>query len=95
METEIENSHPERGHPDDSALIADSCQEPERFGLVFDRHATAIHGYVARRLGRDAADDVATDRLTVSSALVGLKFVNTAPPGRVGVGLSLPACVGR
>jgi RNA polymerase sigma-70 factor (ECF subfamily) len=48
----------ERGQPDDGRLIAESWLVPERFGVVFDRHAAAIHGYIARRLGRDAADDL-------------------------------------
>ena len=29
--------------------------------MVFDRHAAAIHGYIARRLGRDAADDLVAE----------------------------------
>jgi DNA-directed RNA polymerase specialized sigma24 family protein len=41
----------DRGTPD----------EPERFAAIFDRHAPAIHRYVARRLGRDAADDVTAE----------------------------------
>ncbi len=51
----------QRGQPDDARLIAESCLVPERFGAVFDRHAPAIHGYIARRLGRDAADDLVAD----------------------------------
>ncbi|WP_020576079.1 RNA polymerase sigma factor [Actinopolymorpha alba] len=43
-----------------SALVA-SCQEPERFAEVFDRYYVEIHGYAARRLGSDVADDVASD----------------------------------
>src|SRR5690242_21367202 len=54
-----ESSGTQRDRPDDDAgLIAESCRAPERFGAVFDRHAAAIHGYIARRLGRDAADDL-------------------------------------
>src|SRR5580700_11177555 len=56
----------ERGLPDDAGLIAESCRVPERFGAVFDRHATAIHGYVARRLGRDAADDLVAETFLVA-----------------------------
>jgi hypothetical protein len=40
----------ERGRPDDGRLIAESWRVPERFGVVFDRHAAAIHGYIAGRL---------------------------------------------
>ena len=55
----------QRGQPDDAGLIAESCRVPERFGAVFDRHATAIHGYIARRLGRDAADDLVAETFLV------------------------------
>jgi RNA polymerase sigma factor (sigma-70 family) len=43
---------------EDAALIAQSLQTPERFGVLFDRHAPAIYRYIARRLGRDTADDL-------------------------------------
>jgi RNA polymerase sigma factor (sigma-70 family) len=56
----------ERGQPDDAGLIAESCRVPERFGAVFDRHAPAIHGYIARRLGRDAADDLVAETFLVA-----------------------------
>jgi RNA polymerase sigma factor (sigma-70 family) len=45
----------------DAELIAASLKEPERFAALFDRHAPAIHRYVARRLGPDAADDVTAE----------------------------------
>lgn len=49
---------------DDARLIAAPLDEPERFSELFDRHAPAIHQYIARRLGRNAADDVmAEDRV--------------------------------
>ncbi|MGD0245511.1 MAG: RNA polymerase sigma factor [Streptosporangiaceae bacterium] len=56
----------QRGQPDDAGLIAESYRVPERFGVVFDRHAAAIHGYVARRLGRDAADDLVAETFLVA-----------------------------
>ena len=59
----------ERGQPDeqdDAGLIAESCRAPECFGAVFDRHAAAIHGYIARRLGRDAADDLVAETFLVA-----------------------------
>jgi len=62
-----ESSGTQRGQPDDDAgLIAESCRVPERFGAVFDRHAAAIHGYIARRLGRDAADDLVAEAFLVA-----------------------------
>lgn len=36
-------------------------QREETFAAVFDRHFRDVHGYVARRLGRDVADDVAAE----------------------------------
>lgn len=59
----------ERGEPDDSVLIADSCRFPERFGVLFDRHAATIHGYIARRLGHDAADDLVAETFLVAFRL--------------------------
>ena len=38
-----------------------AAQREETFTAVFDRHFGTIHGYVARRLGRDVADDVAAE----------------------------------
>jgi RNA polymerase sigma factor (sigma-70 family) len=46
---------------DDAALIAQSLQAPECFGVVFDRHAPAIYRYIARRLGRDTAEDLVAE----------------------------------
>jgi len=61
-----ESPSAQRGQPDDAGLIAESCRVPERFGAVFDRHAAAIHGYIARRLGRDAADDLVAETFLVA-----------------------------
>jgi RNA polymerase sigma-70 factor (ECF subfamily) len=46
---------------DDASLIAQSICAPECFALLFDRHGPAIHSYVARRLGQDAADDITAE----------------------------------
>ena len=40
----------------DADLIASSRREPERFGVLFDRHARAIFRYLVRRIGPDEAD---------------------------------------
>jgi DNA-directed RNA polymerase specialized sigma24 family protein len=55
-----------RTEPPDATLIAESGIEPERFGVVFDRHAPVIHGYIARRLGRDAADDLMAETFLIA-----------------------------
>jgi RNA polymerase sigma factor (sigma-70 family) len=38
-----------------------SLQDPARFGEIFDLYFAEIHRYVASRLGRDAADDIAAE----------------------------------
>jgi DNA-directed RNA polymerase specialized sigma24 family protein len=52
--------------PSDAVLIERSLRHPERFEKVFDRHLDAIHGYVARRLGRGLADDVASETFLIA-----------------------------
>ncbi|WP_310742072.1 RNA polymerase sigma factor [Microbispora sp. H13382] len=46
---------------DDAELIQRSRRDPEAFADLFDRHASALHRYVARRLGASLADDVVSD----------------------------------
>ncbi|MGK5741247.1 RNA polymerase sigma factor [Micromonospora sp. URMC 103] len=46
---------------DDATVIGKSAQEPEEFAAIFDRHASHIHRYLARRLGREAADDLVAE----------------------------------
>jgi RNA polymerase sigma factor (sigma-70 family) len=50
----------------DAVLIERSWREPDRFAEVFDRYYAAIHGYVARRLGRGLADDVASETFLIA-----------------------------
>lgn len=47
--------------PSDSSLIDASRSDPERFRLVYERHYSAVHGYLQRRVGVDLADDLAAD----------------------------------
>src|SRR5580693_5397901 len=46
---------------DDAEIIGRSCAEPEQFAALFDRHAPLIHRYAARRVGREAADDLVAE----------------------------------
>lgn len=46
---------------DDAREVELSLQDPERFGVLFDRYFAEIHAYIASRLGRDAADDLAAE----------------------------------
>ncbi|MES9540739.1 MULTISPECIES: RNA polymerase sigma factor [unclassified Actinomadura] len=52
--------------PTDASLIAASRTDSERFAGLFQRHAQEIMRYVARRLGRDAAEDVVAETFLVA-----------------------------
>jgi RNA polymerase sigma-70 factor (ECF subfamily) len=47
-------------------VIKHSWSEPERFGGIFDRHATTIHRYLARRIGPLVADDLTAETFLVA-----------------------------
>ncbi|QYN19852.1 RNA polymerase sigma factor [Amycolatopsis sp. DSM 110486] len=51
---------------DDAGVIGRSVAEPDLFAAIFDRHAPHIHRYLARRLGRDVADDALADTFLVA-----------------------------
>jgi RNA polymerase sigma factor (sigma-70 family) len=53
----------------DAAVIEMSCREPERFAEIFDRYYAQVHGYAARRLGEDLADDVAAETFLLAFRL--------------------------
>ncbi len=50
----------------DSALILKSATAPEAFGQIFDRHAPAIHHYLARRIGHSLADDLTAETFLIA-----------------------------
>ncbi|WP_405947203.1 sigma-70 family RNA polymerase sigma factor [Streptomyces prunicolor] len=45
----------------DAEVVARSLEQPELFALLYDRYASDIHRYAARRLGDGAADDITAD----------------------------------
>ncbi len=47
--------------PTDADLVAASLHDPERFGLLFDRHALAVHRYVAYRARSGDVDDMVSE----------------------------------
>lgn len=53
---------------DDAAVIETSWLEPERFAVLFDRHAPHIHRYLARRAGRQVADDLVAETFLTAFA---------------------------
>jgi RNA polymerase sigma factor (sigma-70 family) len=50
----------------DSAVIAASMADPERFGEIYDRHASEIHHYVARRVGTALSEDLASETFLIA-----------------------------
>jgi RNA polymerase sigma-70 factor (ECF subfamily) len=50
----------------DSELLAQSSTTADAFHELFDRHFKAVHRYLARRVGRDRADDLASQTFTVA-----------------------------
>ena len=50
----------------DTTAIAASLTSPAAFAAVFDRHYSAVHRYLARRVGQALADDLASETFTVA-----------------------------
>jgi len=51
---------------DDGRLIARSQRQPNAFAGIFDRHFLAVHRYLARRFGREQADDLASQTFVIA-----------------------------
>jgi RNA polymerase sigma-70 factor, ECF subfamily len=51
--------------PTDAEVLAASQDDPERFATLFDRHATAVHRYLGRRVG-ELADDLLSETFLVA-----------------------------
>jgi RNA polymerase sigma factor (sigma-70 family) len=54
------------GSESDSRVIRSSFDEPERFGEIFDRHATVVFRYLVRRVGVDDAEALLGDVFRVA-----------------------------
>ncbi|HEY8473510.1 MAG TPA: RNA polymerase sigma factor [Natronosporangium sp.] len=50
----------------DAQLIERSVACPEDFALIFDRHAASLHGYLRRRIGVPAADDLLAETFLIA-----------------------------
>lgn len=50
----------------DSAALAASLTSPAEFAPIFDRHHDAVHAYLQRRVGPDAADELAAQTFLVA-----------------------------
>jgi RNA polymerase sigma-70 factor (ECF subfamily) len=51
---------------DDHELIRQSRDRPEVFGQIFDRYATVVHHYLARRVGGTLADDLTAETFLIA-----------------------------
>jgi RNA polymerase sigma factor (sigma-70 family) len=79
-----------RTSPDGTA-IARSLTDPEAFTDIFDRHFAVVHRYIARRTGRDTADDLAAQTFTLAFAHRGRyrDDLGTARPWLFGIATNL------
>jgi RNA polymerase sigma-70 factor (ECF subfamily) len=72
---------------DDAACIAASVAEPERFGELYDRHASTVFRYVRSRLGPDA-DDAVGDTFAIAFGIrdrFDASFGSSALPWLLGI----------
>jgi RNA polymerase sigma-70 factor (ECF subfamily) len=51
---------------DDAAVVARSLRDPDQFAAIYDRYFGEIHRYVAARLDRSVADDLAAETFLVA-----------------------------
>lgn len=54
----------EADEPTDAELIARSIDDPRAFMPLVERHQRVLFGYLARRIGRDLAEDVTSETFT-------------------------------
>ena len=50
----------------DASVIVSSQGEPERFTVIFDRHAPTVHRYLWARVGRDDAEDLVAETFVIA-----------------------------
>src|ERR671915_2470160 len=54
------------GRLDDTMVLARSGSDPDHFAGIYDRYFGEVYRYVAGRLGRDVADDLAAETFLVA-----------------------------
>ncbi|MFK0251231.1 RNA polymerase sigma factor [Amycolatopsis azurea] len=54
------------GDLEDAEVIERSVTSPDRFSVIFDRHAAHIHRYLVRRIGPVAAEDALGETFLVA-----------------------------
>jgi RNA polymerase sigma factor (sigma-70 family) len=65
----------------DAELIARSGHSPEAFAALFDRHATALHRYLTRRLGGTVTEDLVAQTFLIAFERRG-RYDPTRPDAR-------------
>lgn len=65
----------------DSQLVSRSRVDPAAFGVLFDRHAVAVHRFLARRGGRQLADDLLTEVFATALSPATATTRRTSRPG--------------
>jgi RNA polymerase sigma factor (sigma-70 family) len=48
----------------DATAVRTSLVSPQAFAVVFERHFDAVYGYAQRRVGRDLAEEIASETFT-------------------------------
>ncbi|MFJ6896677.1 RNA polymerase sigma factor [Streptomyces hokutonensis] len=66
---------------DDAEIVVQSLERPELFTLLYDRYASDIHRYAARRLGDGAADDITADTF-LAAFRIRSRYDRTRPNAR-------------
>jgi len=87
----VERERPVSEDSSDAAAVARSLSDPGAFGVIFDRHFDAVHAYLARRVGRSVADDLAASTFTVAFERRGSfrREATTARPWLFGIATNL------
>ena len=50
----------------DSEIIERSVRDPRAFTEIFERHARPVGGYISKRVGVDAVDDVLSETFLIA-----------------------------
>ena len=58
------NGSPSLDPASDAVVIRRSLDDPRLFGTIFERHFDVLFGYARRRVGRDLAEEIATETFT-------------------------------
>src|SRR5262249_60237688 len=51
---------------DAAAVVARSVRDPDQFAVIYDRYIGEVYRYLAGRLGRDVAEDLAAETVLIA-----------------------------